>query len=284
MKKESAFEYLEDIAELIPAGFFWLDTKWRSIGCNNLTVKGIGALCKSDIIGQTPYEMYKNDIVAKGLQKVLDAVVHTGKNQQTEDLTIDITTGKFKYFSAIRAPLRNKNNEIIGVVGTAIEITEEKEAQKSKFDQILIEQETLRTEVERVRFENKLKQLQCQTLQEERDSQTRITSFVNKMMHEIQAFRIEELHRTTGIKPPISDADRQMKLTKREQQILYFLSMNKSPKDIAQIITIIENNPVSDSTINAIINKRLYPKFEVFNIGQLVEKAIMLDLIPLLLK
>ncbi|MCC2624393.1 MAG: hypothetical protein K0R14_266 [Burkholderiales bacterium] len=52
----------------------------------------------------------------------------------------------------------------------------------------------------------------------------------------------------------------------------------------AKIITIMENNPVSDSTINATINKKLYPKFEVFNISQLVEKAIMLDLIPLLLK
>lgn len=74
-----------------------------------------------------------------------------------------------------------------------------------------------------------------------------------------------------------------MHVTKRELDVLYYLSLNKSPKEIAQIITILENKTVSDSTINAVINKKLYPKFEVFNIGQLVEKAIMLNLIPFLL-
>lgn len=163
-------------------------------------------------------------------------------------------------------------------------ITKEDEVKKAKLNQILRESETLKTEVERIRFENEKRTIETETLIAEKESQARVMGFVNKMMHEIQTFRIEELHRTTGIRSPVADTGRQLKLTKREQQILYFLSLNKSPKEIARIITLMENNFVSGNTINAIINKKLYPKFEAFNISQLVEKAIMLGLIPLLLK
>ncbi|HLX54317.1 MAG TPA: hypothetical protein VKR58_10270 [Aquella sp.] len=163
-------------------------------------------------------------------------------------------------------------------------IKKENKIQKTKLNQILRENETLKTEVERIRFENEKRTIETETLLAEKESQARVMGFINKMMHEIQTFRIDELHRTTGIRSPVADSGRQMKLTRREQQILYFLSLNKSPKEIARIITVMESNPVSDSTINAIINKKLYPKFEAFNISQLVEKAIMLGLIPLLLK
>ncbi|MCC2625247.1 MAG: hypothetical protein K0R14_1120 [Burkholderiales bacterium] len=281
-RKEFIFGYLEEIAELIPAVFYWLDLEGRAVGYNTLNWKMIRAPDEKYLIGKTVHDFYPKEI-ADTIQNGNKKVLKTGEIFQTEDMMVDFTS-KRKYFSTARAPLRNRKGEIIGLVGTAIEITKEKEAQKEMFNQIFAEKEKLKTEVERFRFENELKQFENQALKAEKESQARVTRFVNKMMHEIQSFRIEELHQMTGIKPPISHADRQMKLTKREQQILYFLSMNKSPKDIAQIITIMENNPVSDSTINAIINKRLYPKFEVYNISQLVEKAIMLDLIPLLLR
>ncbi|MCC2625245.1 MAG: Sensory box histidine kinase/response regulator [Burkholderiales bacterium] len=282
-RKEFIFGYLEEIAELIPAPFYWLDIEGRWLGLNTIAMEGIGVTNKADLIGKDGYETYNNRAIVEKLQKIHNKVIKMGKFLQSEDKIVHVATREFKYFSATRAPLRSKKGEIIGVIGTSIEITKEKEAQKEMFNQIFTEKETLKAEVERFRHESEFKQIECQMLQAEKESQARVTRFVNKMMHEIQAFRIEELHRATGIKPPINDVDRQTKLTKREKQILYLLSMNKSPKNIAQIITIIENSPVSDSTINAIINKKLYPKFEVFNIGQLVEKAIMLNQIPFLL-
>lgn len=208
--------------------------KGRAVGCNTLDWKVIGASNEGYILDKTVYDYYPKAI-ADTLQNDIDKVLQTGKNSQMEDVIIDITTGKLKYFSATRAPLRNKRGEIIGVVGTSIEITKEKEAQKSTFDQILVEKETLRTEMEHFRFENELRILENEILFAEKESQARVTKFVNKMLHEIQVFRLEELHQNTGIKLPISDKDRHIKLTKREQQILYFLSLNKSPKDMCAV-------------------------------------------------
>ncbi|MCE3268251.1 MAG: amino acid adenylation protein, partial [Burkholderiales bacterium] len=154
-KKEPIFEYLESIAELIPAPFYWLDTNGHTIGLNTLVMKGAGALSKSELIGKTPYEMYKDKSIADNIQMVLDKVIQTGGSLQTEDKIIDVTTGKFRYYSATRAPLRNKKNEIIGVVGTSIEVTAQKEAEQLKFEAAankaaLIEKEKLLTEKEKI--------------------------------------------------------------------------------------------------------------------------------------
>jgi len=286
-EKESIFEYLETIAELIPAAFFWLDPKGRAMGCNTLSMKGVGALNKADIIGQTPYEMYKDKFIADRLLKIVNEVIQTGKILQTEDTTIDVVTGKVKHFAATRAPLRNKHGKIIGVVGTSIEITAHKEAERlrlenikleaqNKLNQVFLEKLAAETEAEHLRLENEAYLVQ-------KKEQAKFLTFIDKIQRDIQNYKIEALTEQIGIKPNISSSDRQIRLTKRELDVLYYLSLNKSPKDIAQIITIIEDKPVSDSTINAIINKKLYPKFEVFNIGQLVEKAIMLNQIPFLL-
>ena len=41
-----------------------------------------------------------------------------------------------------------------------------------------------------------------------------------------------------------------------------------------------ENKKIAPATVGAMINKQLYPKFGVFNVGQLIEKANFLNLIP----
>lgn len=143
-KKEPIFEYLESIAELIPAAFYWLDLDGRTMGLNKVCLKVIGAAKKEDLIGKTPYEMYKNESIADGLQKVIDQVIQTGEIVQAEDVIVDVTTGKLKYFSATRAPLRNKKDEIIGVVGTSIDITSEKETEELR----------LKSAVAEAKFEN----------------------------------------------------------------------------------------------------------------------------------
>src|SRR5579863_736331 len=286
-EKEPLFEYLEAIAEYIPAPFSLSDVEGYIMGLNTLALQGIGTADKANIVGKTLYEIYKDIHIADKLQYELNMAIQTGKTLQSEDMTADVITGKLKYYSATRAPLRNKKNEIIGVVSTAIEITEKKEAERlkleniklesqNKLNQVFLEKLAAEAEAEHLRLENEAYLAQ-------KKEQAKFLAFIDKIQRDIQNYKIEALTEQIGIKPNISSSDKQIRLTKRELDVLYYLSLNKSPKDIAQIITIIEEKPVSDSTINAIINKKLYPKFEVFNIGQLVEKAIMLNQIPFLL-
>lgn len=95
----------------------------------------------------------------------------------------------------------------------------------------------------------------------------------------IQSYTIGTLKYKSPLNSEFNTLSDEIVLSKRESEILYYLSLNKSIKDIAAIETILDNKPVSASTINAIIDKQLYPKFGVDNIEKLVEKANALKLI-----
>ncbi len=146
-----------------------------------------------------------------------------------------MTTGENKYFVATRVPLRNKKHQIIGIVGTSIDITAQKESERLKLNQLDLECEISKAEIERLRLENKLQGFENEAYLAEKKSQERVTQFIDKMLHEIQIFRIEELHDKIGIKPQITNIKKQIELTKREQQVIYFLSLNKSPKDMCAV-------------------------------------------------
>ena len=98
----------------------------------------------------------------------------------------------------------------------------------------------------------------------------------------LQEAKIKILNNNAGTSINTLQQDVDIVLTKRELQVLYFLSMGKSPKAIAEILGKLENKKVESSTIGGLINKQLYPKFNVFNQGQLIEKAQILKLIPFL--
>src|SRR6185437_9270648 len=202
-KKEPMFEYLESIAELIPAPFYWLDLEGRWLGLNILTMERIGVTNKADVIGKNVYETYNDKAIVDKLQKINNEVIKTGKSLQTEDVIVDVTTGKTKYFSATRAPLRNKKGEIIGVVGTSIETTAEKEkliAEKeaerlkhenrkleaqNKINQIILEKEA--AESDRLRLENALHKLENDKHQAAAEEQEKFKKIVGQVIHDIQS-------------------------------------------------------------------------------------------------
>lgn len=218
-EKEPIFEYLESIAELIPAPFYWLDKNAKCVGLNTLSMKSVGALSKMDLIGKTAYEIYKHkDIsIAVNLHVDNEKVLCTGKSSQTEDITIDIITSKIKYYSATRAPLRNKKGEIIGIVGASIDITAEKEklmaekkseilklenikleaenkliqiiieknAAEIKAERLNLENEKHKVETERLRFETAVHKLENEKHQLEALQQARFRKIAAQVAHDI---------------------------------------------------------------------------------------------------
>ncbi|MCC2644284.1 MAG: kinD [Burkholderiales bacterium] len=147
--------------------------------------------------------MYKKKSIADGIQDVLDKVIQTGERLQTEDKIIDVRTGKIRYFSATRAPLRNKKNEIIGILGTSIEITAQKEADRlkhentkleaeNKMKQMLLKKEaaekkTVEKEAERLKLENEVHKLENEKHQAAAEEQEKFRKFVGQIVHDIQS-------------------------------------------------------------------------------------------------
>ncbi len=309
-KKQKILDDLNRVAQILPSPIYWEDTDSVILGANELVLQGTGAKIAANYVGKTLYEIYPKQM-ADHIKIHNEEVMRTRKILAQEESIKDISTGEVKHYIAVKSPLFDDDGTVIGLVGTSIDITDRKEkerleieihkaaAERLRLEKEAAEAERLKLENTKLESQNKLNQifleklaaeavaeqlrLENETYLAQKKEQAKFLSFIDKIQRDIQNYKVEALTEQIGIKPKISNSDKQIRLTKRELDVLYYLSLNKSPKDISQIITIIENKPVSDSTINAIINKKLYPKFEVFNIGQLVEKAIMLNQIPFLL-
>lgn len=144
---EQIFKQIECIAEKIPCAVYWLDLNFKAVGVNQKQLQAMGesGLTKEEVIGKTVYELFPEDI-AKRLQKDFDEISKFGYDLEREHSVEDITTGRTRYFAVTISPIKNESGIIIGIIGTAIEITQKKEADIVRSS----EQERFRKIVERV--------------------------------------------------------------------------------------------------------------------------------------
>ncbi|MGQ3891423.1 ATP-binding protein [Legionella sp. CNM-4043-24] len=124
-KKASILELLEIVAPILPAPIYWEDANSILLGGNEAVFKATGALLAEAYVGKNLFELYPPDM-AEYIKRHNDEVMRTGKVLSQEETIQDISTGEIKYFTAIKAPLRDENGTIIGIVGTSIDITERK--------------------------------------------------------------------------------------------------------------------------------------------------------------
>jgi PAS domain S-box-containing protein len=255
MTNTELFKQLEVLAQMVPAPFYWLDKSGIIVGANQLWLSEIGAPSKHSICGKMLRQVYKNKDIVGALEEDIRWVLKTGRKSKTENSVVDTITGRVRYYSVVRSPIKNPSGEVIGVIGTSIEVTAKKELEKIKLQQL---ESDAKSDVKKV-FS------QCITQISNIISQVQV-NFINA---EIGRNGVGDLA-----------LDKPIKLTRREQEVIYFLSMGKSPKEIANIISSRENKSISHYTISSIICKKLYIKLEVFSIGQLVERAKLLHLVP----
>jgi PAS domain S-box-containing protein len=125
----NVLHYLTLVAPVIPFPIYWTSAEPRVLGANQACLEAMGAKQANDVIGQTPFDYYPEEL-AKSIVDHIHLVIKTGETLTQEDVIQDITTGKTRYYAAIRSPLVGEDGKIVGVIGTSIEITAEKEAER----------------------------------------------------------------------------------------------------------------------------------------------------------
>ncbi len=241
----------------IPSYVFWKDIESKFVGCNELFLKEIAGLTKyEDLIGKNDFDL-PSGIYATNYIKDDEAVLSKGVIIKRVE-QIPLANGNTIISETIKAPIKEKG-KTIGILGICHDITAR------------VKTEELRLEVEKHKI-----------IAEE---QKKFQKFVEKLLHLINGYQISNLHEKLGITDKLPSKIKliKIKLSAREKEILYYLSLNKSPKEIAQILTIINGSIIAGSTIHSIINKRLYAKLEVQNTSQLIDKAKAYNLIPFLI-
>lgn len=114
---------LDLFINIVPGYHWWKDLEGRYLGCNDAVAKLLGLNSSRDVIGKTDYELAwaeNADYMTANDEKVIELGV------QISDEEVITANGTTFTFFITKMPLKNSNSEIIGTIGTSIDITEQK--------------------------------------------------------------------------------------------------------------------------------------------------------------
>jgi len=115
------------VTETIVGNHWWKDLNGRYLGCNDELAQLYGLEAASEMIGKTDYELpWANEakaIIASD-REVISRAIKTTSEWATSD-----KTGEPIFFIITKAPLRDQSGVIIGTIGNATDITEQKQIQ-----------------------------------------------------------------------------------------------------------------------------------------------------------
>lgn len=137
-------EMLQAIVDHVPARIFWKDCENRYLGANKLFLHDLGLKHVDEIIGHQDAEFFKKPIpLVSDVYVPDDAVLpcHVSDNEvmQTGVAKLNfeelINTKNYQgWILTSKVPMRDKTGEIIGVLGTYVDINERKRTEKEAND------------------------------------------------------------------------------------------------------------------------------------------------------
>jgi len=119
--------YLDNIISLIPGTVYWKDKQGRHLGCNDNMAKIFKLSSRQEIIGKTAAELIGADL-AKEVDLTDQKVIDTNTEIKLEEKGFD-TSGNLAVYLSRKAPIRNEEGKVIGLLGMSLDITEIKKTE-----------------------------------------------------------------------------------------------------------------------------------------------------------
>jgi PAS domain S-box-containing protein len=134
-KKEEYLTNIKELTELtlhqilsyLPTHVYWKDVNGVYLGCNDKQAKSLGKESGISVIGKTDFELPWGKDFVETYRKNDIEVMETKKVKMIEEKAI--IDGNERIFYSQKAPLLNKNNDAIGIVGISVDITDLKNTQ-----------------------------------------------------------------------------------------------------------------------------------------------------------
>lgn len=126
---QSKINYYENILAHMPGHVYWLDRNNVYLGCNDIQAKKVLLNSRHDIVGKVTLDLLKNEEQALENDRLNNQIMETGIAYTGIECTT-MSDGDGIYFSQ-KVPLRNELNEVIGLLGISIDITELKKTESA---------------------------------------------------------------------------------------------------------------------------------------------------------
>ncbi|KTD29681.1 ATP-binding protein [Legionella maceachernii] len=120
---------LEHIIAMMPGNVYWVNKENVYQGCNDNQAKLSGLISRKEIIGKRNVDLPWN-LKAGALPNELDAI-NTNVMETGEVIVVEepatLSDGSQLMYLSTKAPIRNEKEDIIGMVGISVDITDRKE-------------------------------------------------------------------------------------------------------------------------------------------------------------
>jgi len=124
---EKSQDLLRTIVDTVPVRIFWKDKDSRYLGCNKLFATDAGLQSQDDLIGKSDFELvWKEE--AQGYVNDDQEVMHSGVEKISYEESQTHEDGSVIWVTTSKTPLLSHDNEIIGLLGTYVDITKQKSA------------------------------------------------------------------------------------------------------------------------------------------------------------
>lgn len=120
----------EDIIDSLPGHIYWKNRDGLCLGCNQNQYIDIGGDNKYAYVGKTDYEFFPKEHADK-IVLTDSQIVMTGKEQIIEEIST-VANGDTAFYLSHKIPLKNKRNEVLGILGVSFDITKSKQEAENK--------------------------------------------------------------------------------------------------------------------------------------------------------
>lgn len=130
--KDVVFDILSKLTAITPTLLYWFDENNVLLISNKWDSEAVGG----NFVSKTPYDYFPFEI-ANALVKNNKLVMKTGKILSYDEQLKNALTGEMNYYRAFKAPLYDDEGKSIGVLGTSINVTTEKNAERLQLENAL---------------------------------------------------------------------------------------------------------------------------------------------------
>ena len=121
-KSDNPQVVLDSIMEHAACCIYWKNREGVYMGCNSMEAEILGFQSPDEVIGKTDFDLSWKKI-SSILRESDQRVMKTGKPEQIMEYPI-LANGKQAIMLTTKAPLYDNNKNIVGIVGTSIDVTD----------------------------------------------------------------------------------------------------------------------------------------------------------------
>ena len=119
-------QFIQTIINTVPLPLFWKDRQSVFLGCNQQLAETLGLSSTTEIEGKTDFDLSLTEDQAITYRAGDQRVITSGEAELGTEETYVLETGELNWIETHKAPIRDEEDNIIGVVGMFQNITERK--------------------------------------------------------------------------------------------------------------------------------------------------------------